>query len=100
MLTAESSAFEPQSGEYYDEDLPDLIDYASGDSPYLSDTAGLFQETVYYIDLDGSTKTANGVMPIKGPWPTAKTAARLAPGSAGGPILVASYTYDAAQSAT
>ena len=63
VLTAESSAFVAQSGDYYDEDLPDLIDYAGGDSPYLSDTAGLFRVSTYYdatsegIDED----TAGGV---------------------------------------
>jgi len=79
VLSAEPSAFVLYSGGYYDEDLPDLVDYASGDSPYLSDTAGLFQVSTYYastsegIDED----TAGGVVgyahQTAGPWPTART---------------------------
>jgi RHS repeat-associated protein len=92
VLTAEPSAFVAQSGLYYDEDMPDLIDYASGASPYLSNTAGLFRETVYYTSDGGGA--AHGYV-----YQTAvahgETAARLTPGSTGGPIVLASYEYAA-----
>ena len=90
VLTAKPSAFVAVDGEYYDESLADLVDYASGNSPYLSDTAGLFEETVYYTS-DGSgcakgyvheTAVAEG-----------ETAARLDPGSAGGAIVQTHYEY-------
>ena len=77
-------------GHYYNESYADLVNYAGGNSPYLSDTVGLFQETVYY--------SSNGSGAAKGyVYETAvahgETAARLAVGATGGPILLSSYTY-------
>jgi RHS repeat-associated protein len=97
VLTAEPSAFVPQSGEYYDEDLADLIDYADGDSPYLSDTAGLFRISTYYastsegIDED----TAGGVEGFGHQTAVAhgEDAARTAIGQSGGPILLSTSDY-------
>ena len=97
MLTAESSAFVAQSGDYYDEDLPDLVDYADGDSPYLSDTAGLFRISTYYdatsqgIDED----TAGGVEGYAYQQAVAhgEDAARTAIGQSGGPVLLSTYDY-------
>ena len=96
ILTAEPSAFQLCNGKYYDDSLPDLIDYATG-SPYLSDTDGLFQETVYYASTSsgiGET-TAGGVEGYVYETAVAhgETAARLAVGSQNGPILLSSYTY-------
>jgi hypothetical protein len=63
VLTAEPSAFVLYASAYYDEDLPDLIDFAGGDSPYLSDAAGLFRITAYYAatSQDIDEDTAGGV---------------------------------------
>jgi len=96
ILTADSSAFTLSGGKYYDDSLPDLVDYAS-DSPYLSNTAGLFNITTYYasttpgIDED----TAGGVKgyAYQSAVACGETAARLSVGSVGGPILVSSQNY-------
>jgi YD repeat-containing protein len=83
VLTAHPSAFVAVDDMYYDESLADLISYASGNSPYLSDTAGLFEETVYYATgYVHETAIAQG-----------ETAARLDPGSTGGPIVQTHYEY-------
>ena len=82
VLTAEPSAFVTITGDYpyYDESLPDLIDY-SGASPYLSATEGLFQETVYY--------TTEGIGHAVGyVYQTA-----VAKGSTGVPVVQTSYEY-------
>ena len=99
ILTADSAAFVNQGGQhpYYDDSLPDLVNWTSGDSPYLSDTDGLFQETVYYASTDAGIgeNTAGGVEGYVYETAVAhgETAARLAVGSTGGPILLSSYTY-------
>ena len=98
ILTAEPSAFVLYNGKYYDDSLPDLIDWdVVGGSPYLSDTTGLFQKTVYYASTSSGIgdDTAGGVEGYVYETAVAQgeTAARLAVGSQNGPILLSSYTY-------
>ena len=88
VLSADPSAFVEQSGQYYDESLPDLVGFASGNSPYLSDTDGLFEETVYYTS--GAVGQVYQEAVAQG-----ETSARLAVGTTGGPELLASYQYTA-----
>ncbi len=88
VLSADPSAFVEQSGQYYDESLADLVGFASGNSPYLSDTDGLFEETVYYTS--GAVGQVYQRAVAQG-----ETSARLAVGTTGGPELLASYQYTA-----
>ena len=64
ILTAEPSAF-VTNGPFYSESYPDLVNYSSGDSPYLSDTAGLFQITTYYnftsSNISETTRRSRGL---------------------------------------
>jgi len=97
VLTAEPSAFVLYGGKYYDEALPDLVDYAGGDSSYLSNTAGLFQLVTYYdatssgIDED----TAGGVKGYLHQTALAhgEQSARIGIGQSGGPVLQTAYDY-------
>ena len=88
VLSAAPSAFVEQSGQYYDESLADLVGFASGNSSYLSDTDGLFEETVYYTS--GAVGQVYQQAVAQG-----ETSARLAVGTTGGPELLASYQYTA-----
>lgn len=97
LFSAEPSAFTLYGGAYYDEDYADLVNYAGGDSPYLSNTAGLFELTTYYasttpgIDED----TAGGVAGYAYQTAVAhgETAARTTIGQTGGPVLLSSTSY-------
>jgi RHS repeat-associated protein len=97
ILTAQPSAFVLSGGVYYDEDLPDLIDFAGGDSPYLSNAGGLFEVTTYYASTSGGIDedTAGAVKGYRRQTAVAhgEDAARLTVGAQGGPILLATTTY-------
>ena len=97
VLTAEPSAFTAYNGDYYDTGYRDLIDWSSGDSPYLSNTSGLFQLSTYYPGNETlpTTAIASGVPGWLYQTAVAdgETAARLAIGSSGGPILQSTIDY-------
>ncbi len=96
ILTVDPSAFVLWGGKYYDDSLPDLVDYAS-DSPYLSNSDGLFQIATYYAstalgideDTDGGVEGYTHQRAVA----HGETAARLTVGATGGPILSSDYTY-------
>ncbi|MDD4789129.1 MAG: hypothetical protein PHO07_18335, partial [Pirellulales bacterium] len=97
ILTAQPSSFVLSGGVYYDEDLPDLIDFAGGDSPYLSNAGGLFEITTYYASTSGGIDEdmAGGVKGYRRQTAVAhgEDAARLTVGAQGGPILLSTTTY-------
>ena len=96
ILSADSASFVLSGGKYYDDSLPDLVNYAS-DSPYLSNTAGLFNVTTYYASTAGGIDedTDGGVEGYTYQTAVAhgESAARLTVGATGGPILLSDYTY-------
>lgn len=58
---ATPSAFQAVSGKWYDEAKPDLVDFASGNSPYVKDGVGLVLRRVYYTSTTATATTAGGV---------------------------------------
>ena len=96
LLSAEPSAFiADEDGHYYDATLPDLIDYSSGDSPYLSDTAGVFNIYTYYGGTTATPTAAGGVLGYAYQTAVAcgETQARIAISGTGGPILQTQTDY-------
>lgn len=61
LWTAHPSAFVKSGGVYYSESYPDLINDASGASPYLSQSAGLIEGTDYYATTTATSSTPGGV---------------------------------------
>lgn len=51
----------PSATTGYSESYPDLINFASGNSPYLSDNAGLILRKVYYTSTTATTTAVGGV---------------------------------------
>ena len=100
ILTVDSAAFVSQGGDnpYYNDGLyADLINYAGGNSPYLSDSAGMFRITTYYestaIDIDEDTDGGVTGYVYQEAVAEGETVARLTIGSIGGPDLLSSYKY-------
>ena len=102
IFVASPSAFVLDDEKYYDDSLPDLIDFGSGDSPYLNDDGGQFRIVTYYDSTTSNIgETVNDVVVaggVKGyPHQTAvaegEDSVRIAIGESGGPTLLASYEY-------
>ena len=81
IFSAQPSAFILSGGARYSESYADLVNHAAANSPYLSDTAGLYEITTYYA-ADGSGGAKGYVH---------QTA--VANGETATPIVQAHYTY-------
>src|SRR5262245_9197894 len=86
LWAANPSAFIPAMGARYDATRADLLDFSTGDSPYLYNNIGLI--TVYSYGA-GTTATESTAGDVLGYWKTES----VKRGETGAPIKQAEWTY-------
>jgi RHS repeat-associated protein len=86
LWKAETSAFVQVSGAYYDQTRDDLLNFSTGNSPYLSDSAGLLHVYAYGPSTTATSSTAGDVVGYS-------KSEGVRHGETGSDILISSQNY-------